>query len=89
MSTLQKQMFIDGAFTSHQGNWIDVVNPSTEIVIARVPEGSVEDARRAIDAAAAAQPAWEALPAVERGVWLHKIASGIRQREGTDRHHCG
>ena len=74
-------MFIDGEFQSHQGAWIEVINPATEAVIAQVPEGSAEDARRAIDAAAAAQPGWEALPAVERGVWLHKIAAGIRQRE--------
>ncbi|MGQ3902538.1 aldehyde dehydrogenase [Mixta calida] len=81
MTTSQKQMFIDGEFQSHQGAWIEVINPATEAVIAQVPEGSTEDARRAIDAAAAAQPGWEALPAVERGVWLHKIAAGIRQRE--------
>ena len=81
MTLNQKQMYINGEFQSHQGAWIDVINPATEAVIAQVPEGSVADARRAIDAAEAAQPQWEALPAVERGVWLHKIANAIRQRE--------
>jgi len=75
-------MYINGEFVENTGGkWIDVVNPATEQVISQIPEGSAEDARRAIDAAEAAQPGWEALPAVERGVWLHKIAAGIRERE--------
>ncbi|AOR63293.1 aldehyde dehydrogenase [Pectobacterium wasabiae] len=82
MSTTQKHMYINGEFVENRsGKWIDVVNPATEQVISQIPEGSAEDAKRAIDAAEAAQPGWEALPAVERGVWLHKIAAGIRERE--------
>lgn len=82
MPTIQKNMYISGQFTENRsGKWIDVINPATEEVIAQVPEGSAEDARRAIDAAERAQDSWEALPAVQRGVWLHKIAEGIRQRE--------
>jgi len=82
MSTVQKRMYINGEFVENTGGkWIDVMNPATEQVISQIPEGSAEDARKAIDAAEAAQPGWEALPAVERGVWLHKIADGIRERE--------
>jgi len=82
MSTTQKRMYINGEFVENRsGKWIDVVNPATEQVISQIPEGSADDAKRAIDAAEAAQPGWEALPAVERGVWLHKIADGIRERE--------
>ncbi|KML71631.1 aldehyde dehydrogenase [Pectobacterium peruviense] len=82
MSTTQKRMYINGEFVENRsGKWIDVVNPATEQVISQIPEGSADDAKRAIDAAEAAQPSWEALPAVERGVWLHKIAAGIRERE--------
>ncbi|MEC5344767.1 aldehyde dehydrogenase [Brenneria populi] len=81
MSTMQKQMYIDGEFVENSGGkWIDVINPATEQVISQIPEGTAEDAKRAIDAAEKAQPGWEALPAVERGVWLHKIADGIRKR---------
>ncbi|WP_323666503.1 aldehyde dehydrogenase [Pectobacterium punjabense] len=81
MSTTQKRMYINGEFVENRsGKWIDVVNPATEQVISQIPEGSADDAKRAIDAAEAAQPGWEALPAVERGVWLHKIAAGIRER---------
>ncbi|MEQ9770427.1 aldehyde dehydrogenase [Pectobacterium jejuense] len=82
MSTTQKRMYINGEFVENRsGKWIDVVNPATEQIISQIPEGSADDAKRAIEAAEAAQPGWEALPAVERGVWLHKIADGIRERE--------
>ncbi|MEI7142472.1 aldehyde dehydrogenase [Pectobacterium brasiliense] len=82
MSITQKRMYINGEFVENRsGKWIDVVNPATEQVISQIPEGSADDAKRAIDAAEAAQLGWEALPAVERGVWLHKIADGIRERE--------
>jgi len=65
----------------HNDKWIEVINPATEALLSRIPQGSAADAQRAILAAEAAQPQWEALPAVERGVWLHKIATAIRARE--------
>ncbi len=81
MKPEQQQMYINGEFVENRADrWIDVINPATEALLSRIPEGSVEDAQRAIDAAEAAQPGWEALPAVERGAWLHKIAAGVRSR---------
>lgn len=80
-ATVQHPMYIDGQFVSWQGNnWIDVVNPATEERLSRIPDGDAEHARLAIDAAERAQPAWEALPAIERAGWLRKIAAGIRAR---------
>jgi len=74
-------MYIDGQFVAWQGDaWIDVINPATEEVISRIPDGSAEDARKAIDAAERAQETWEALPAIQRAGWLRKIAAGIRER---------
>ncbi|MDT3412258.1 aldehyde dehydrogenase [Kosakonia cowanii] len=76
---VQHPMFIDGQFVSWQGEgWLDVINPATEEVLARIPDGRAEDARQAIEAAERAQPGWEALPAIERAGWLRKIAAGIR-----------
>ena len=50
------QMFINGQFCeSSNGKWIDVLNPSTEEVISRQPEGTIEDVNRALDAARAAK----------------------------------
>ena len=76
------KMFINGKFVENTSDkWIDVLNPSTEEVISRMPAGTAEDASKAIDAAEKAQPEWEKLPAVERGKYLKKIANGIRKRE--------
>ncbi|ORM55283.1 aldehyde dehydrogenase [Pantoea conspicua] len=80
--TTHHQHYINGAFVAdHNDKWIEVINPATEALLSRIPQGNKEDAQRAILAAEAAQPAWEALPAVERGLWLHKIATAIRARE--------
>jgi lactaldehyde dehydrogenase/glycolaldehyde dehydrogenase len=76
-------MYIDGQFVENRsGKWIDVLNPATEEVISRMPDGTVEDARAAIEAAGRAQGAWERLPAVQRAGYLLKLAAGIRRREG-------
>lgn len=75
------KMFINGKFEENvSGKWINVLNPSTEEITSLMPDGTADDARRAIDAAAAAQPAWERTPAVERAAYLVKIAAGIRER---------
>lgn len=76
------KMFINGKFEENvSGKWIQVLNPSTEEVISWMPDGTVEDARRAINAAEQAQPGWEKLPAVQRAAYLTQIAAGIRRRE--------
>lgn len=80
MKPVQHPMYINGQFVENSSDsWIDVINPATEELLSRIPEGTSEDAKRAIDAAAAVQPSWEALPAIERGRWLKRIADGIRE----------
>ena len=45
------KMYIDGRFIENQSDkWIDVLNPSTEEVISKMPDGTPEDARAAINA---------------------------------------
>ena len=74
----QYQMYIDGEFTQgHSPEWIEVENPADETVVAMVPEGTVEDAHRALEAARAAQPAWAAMPAIERGTLVRKLAEAV------------
>lgn len=76
------KMFINGRFIENtSGKWIDVLNPSTEEVISKMPDGTVEDARKAIEAAEKAQEEWERTPPVQRASYLIKIAAGIRKRE--------
>ena len=73
------KMYINGKFVeSRSGKWIEVLNPSTEEVISRQPDGTVEDVEEAIDAAVKAQKEWAKIPACERAVYLHKLADGIR-----------
>ena len=76
------KMYINGKFCeSRSGKWIDVLNPSTEEVISRQPEGTIEDVNEALDAAKAAQKAWGATPSIERAAYLKKFANGIRARQ--------
>ena len=75
------KMYIDGQFCeASDGQWIDVLNPSTEEVISRQPNGTISDVNRALDAARAAQKQWGKTPATERAAWLKKLANGIRER---------
>ncbi len=75
------QLFINGNFRdSSSGEMIEVINPSTEEVISRVPAASVEDTKSAIEAAHEAQKEWAKLPAIERAKFLRKIADGVRKR---------
>lgn len=51
---------------------IAVVDPATEEAFAEVPDQGPDDARRAVDAAAAALPAWAATPTRERAEVLRR-----------------
>lgn len=74
-SLWQPNAYIDGAWaTADSGKTIDVINPATGEVIARVPEMGAAETQRAIDAAAKALPAWRAMLAVERSKLLRKWA---------------
>jgi succinate-semialdehyde dehydrogenase/glutarate-semialdehyde dehydrogenase len=52
-------LYVDGAWTG-AASAFEVVDPSDGQVIARVPDGDAEDAKRALEAAVAAQDAWAA-----------------------------
>ncbi|GCE36897.1 Aldehyde dehydrogenase [Rhodococcus wratislaviensis] len=74
-------IYIDGSWVDSQGTGrIDVVNPATEDVIAVVAEGTPDDVDRAAKAARAAFPAWSALSGTERGEYLRKAATLIKER---------
>lgn len=70
------------------GKWCDatngkkweVLNPATEEVIVPVPFGNGDDCRLAIEAAAAAFPAWSQKTAYERAGYLKRAADIIRER---------
>jgi lactaldehyde dehydrogenase/glycolaldehyde dehydrogenase len=72
------QMRIGGEWRgAGDGRTRPVLNPATGDAFAVVPEGTREDARAALEAAQAAQPAWEALTGVERAAYLRRIVERI------------
>ncbi len=74
------RMFVGGQWVdSLSGETTEVVNPTNEEVIAVVPSGNADDGRRALEAARDAQPAWAALPAVQRGEMLMGLTAKIQE----------
>jgi hypothetical protein len=59
------------------GRTIDVTDPATGGVIARVPDGGADEARAAIDAAYAAFPAYAAMPLGERVALMRRLHQAI------------
>jgi acyl-CoA reductase-like NAD-dependent aldehyde dehydrogenase len=74
------KQYINGEWcdAADQGTW-NVVNPATEETVAVVPFGGRQDCRRAIEAAAAAFPAWSRESAYIRGGILKSAAELIRR----------
>lgn len=67
------RLLIDGDWApSSDGEVIQVLDPATGEPIARVPSGSPDDARAAVDAAASVAPAWAAVSPTERGEILRR-----------------
>jgi malonate-semialdehyde dehydrogenase (acetylating)/methylmalonate-semialdehyde dehydrogenase len=76
--------YIDGAWTDPAGGaWLDVENPATGSVIARMPLSGAADVDAAVRAARAAFPAWAATPADRRVAPLFRLAALIRDRRET------
>jgi len=74
-------MFINGEFVPNDARkMITVINPSTEEVLSEFPEGTRDDVDVAVVAAEQAQKSWAKLPASQRGLYLHEIAQGIRDK---------
>jgi succinate-semialdehyde dehydrogenase/glutarate-semialdehyde dehydrogenase len=72
-SLLRQQCYVDGAWIDADGGGrIEVTNPATGEVIGTVPQAGAAETRRAIEAAAAAFPAWAAKTAKERAAILRR-----------------
>src|SRR5271165_4966610 len=66
--------YINGQWqNSNSGEWQDVVNPATGELLARVPLSDSAEVTQAIDAAAAAYPAWRRTPPEDRIQPLFKL----------------
>jgi aminomuconate-semialdehyde/2-hydroxymuconate-6-semialdehyde dehydrogenase len=72
--------FIGGEFVPpRSGNYIDDVAPSTEEVIAQIPDSDTRDIDDAVHAARKAFPGWSRTPAAERSCLLLKLADLIEK----------
>ena len=71
--------YINGQWiiTSHE---IEVVNPATEQVFARVFAITGEHMKMALDAAEAVFPCWRGRTAKERGAMLYRVADQLKER---------
>src|SRR5690349_13463753 len=68
-----RSLYIDGTWRdSSSDEALDVIDPATEQVIDRVPAGTTDDVDAAVEAAAAAFPAWAALSSGQRVTHLAK-----------------
>ena len=79
------QLFINGEWVeSKSGKLFPVYDPSTEEVIAQVPEANEDDIERAVSAARAAfdEGPWSTTTAQERGRMLFRLAEKVRQNHG-------
>src|SRR6202040_3671732 len=76
------QMYINGEFVESQsGEYFPVVEPSTEEILAEVPDADEKDVNRAVAAAKAAfeSGAWPQSTAQERGRILFRLAERVRK----------
>src|SRR4051794_3715127 len=79
---LMQQGLIGGVWcAAASGKTFDVTDPATGSTLAALPAMGVEDARRAIAAAADVQPAWRATTARERSSILRRWAELIAENE--------
>jgi aldehyde dehydrogenase (NAD+) len=78
---LRDKLFIGGGWTpGRSGRAFEVVNPSTEEVLAAVPRGTPEDVDDAVRAAEAAFGIWRRLQPEGRGRSLYGVARSLEAR---------
>lgn len=75
------KLLIDGKLHTRE-QVLDVINPATEAVIARVPRASAEDAHAAVAAARAAFPAWRDTPVAQRQEMLRAVGDAVARHAG-------
>ena len=75
------KIYIDGAWVPSAGtDTIDVINASTEAVMATIPEGTAADVDAAVAAARAAFPSWSQTPVEERAKFCTRIHEALAAR---------
>lgn len=74
--------YINGQFLPCRDDaMIEVRNPATHELLARVPNANDDDVEQAVQAARRAQPGWAKLPAIQRAQHLRAIAAKLRDNK--------
>lgn len=81
MSPVQLRNYVNGEWCMSTGDLLDVENPSTGETIARVPLSTVDEVNDAIQAAAAAFPAWRDTPVSRRVEYLFSLLERLNAHE--------
>jgi len=77
----RRQLYVGGDWVaSSTGARLDVIDPADGSVLTDVADGSLDDARAALDAAVAAQPDWAATAPRERGEILRHAFELVTER---------
>jgi aminobutyraldehyde dehydrogenase len=80
---MQTKMLIGGAFADGEGDPQAILDPATGATIATINEGSGAQIDAAVEAAAAALPAWSRTTPAERSLMLLKLADRIEADAAT------
>ncbi len=79
-NSVQLPHFINGQWVeSTAGEWLDVPNPATGEVLARVPLAGADEVNKAVEAAAAAFPLWRRTPPEDRIQPLFKLKALLEE----------
>lgn len=82
MESKNLKNFIDGRWCDPPGaEYLDVENPSTGAIMARVPLTGGEEVTRAVEAAHAAYREWRKVPVGRRVAYLFEMAHALRENE--------
>lgn len=73
-------MLINGHWLHPHGPWLDVINPSNEAVIGRVPIATPHDLDAALAGAITGLTIWRSTPPASRAQVMHKAAALLRAR---------
>lgn len=77
----EKKLYINGEWvTGASGEFIDIENPYTREVIAKVPRGNKADVDKAVQAARMAFQAWQYTTVAERATLMKKVVQGLEDK---------
>jgi acyl-CoA reductase-like NAD-dependent aldehyde dehydrogenase len=77
----RRDLYVGGKWVAPIGSgMIEVINSTTEEVMATIPDGSAADVDAAVCAAREAFQEWSTTPPAERAEWSRKIADGFSDR---------